>query len=194
MTKGKFGIQLWFYAVLAFILVFLGQTLLCGLLLGFVIAAEKNEWLSRQVIQAFSLSLAVSLITGILDFVQRALYGLLSEITYVGSGFNTVFDVLDGIISILVLVLVIIAIIKVAKEQDAGIPGLSALASKAFGIVEKKVYTQPPQGQPYPQYQQPQVPQGQPYQQYQQPQAPQGQPYQQYQQPQPPQNPQNPQQ
>ena len=121
MTKGKFGIYLWFYAVLAFILVFLGQTLLCGLLLGFAIAAERNEWLSRQVIQAFSLSLAVSLITGILDFVQRALYGLLSEITYVGSGFNTVFDVLDGIISILVLVLVIIAIIKVAKEQDSRI-------------------------------------------------------------------------
>lgn len=173
MTKGKFGIYLWFYAVLAFILVFLGQTLLCGLLLGFAIAAERNEWLSRQVIQAFSLSLAVSLITGILDFVQRALYGLLSEITYVGSGFNTVFDVLDGIISILVLVLVIIAIIKVAKEQDAGIPGLSALANKAFGIVEKKGYSQMP----------PQAPQGQPYQQYQQ-----------YQQPQNPQNPQNPQQ
>lgn len=83
MTKGKFGIYLWFYAVLAFLLVFLGQTLLCGLLLGFVIAAERNEWLSRQVIQAFSLSLAVSVVTGVLDIIQRFLSSILSGILYV---------------------------------------------------------------------------------------------------------------
>ena len=34
MKKGTFGIKLSFYAVLAFVLAFLGQTLLLGLLLG----------------------------------------------------------------------------------------------------------------------------------------------------------------
>ena len=70
MQKGKFGVCLWFYAVLAFVLAFLGQTLLCGLLLGFVILAEKNEWLSKQVMQAFFLTLASSLVGSVLDILN----------------------------------------------------------------------------------------------------------------------------
>ena len=40
MRKGKFGICLWFYAALAFVLAFLQQSMLCILLLGFVIVAD----------------------------------------------------------------------------------------------------------------------------------------------------------
>ena len=74
MQKGKYGIYLWFYAAIAFILAILGQTLLCGLLLGFVIVAERDEWLSRQVIQAFCLcffNAVVSTILGIFDPLER---------------------------------------------------------------------------------------------------------------------------
>ena len=55
--KSAFGICYWFYTVAAFLLAVLGQTLLCGVLLCFVIATEKNEWLNRQCIQAFLLAL-----------------------------------------------------------------------------------------------------------------------------------------
>ena len=51
--KSAFGICYWFYTVTAFLLAVLGQTLLCGVLLCFVIAPEQNEWLNRQCIQAF---------------------------------------------------------------------------------------------------------------------------------------------
>ena len=51
MQKGKYGLYLWFYAALAFILAILGQTLLCGLLLGFVIIAERDEWLTKMCIR-----------------------------------------------------------------------------------------------------------------------------------------------
>ena len=151
MTKGKYGIYLWFYAVVAFILTFLGQTTLCALLLGFVIIAEKNEWLTRQVIQAFFLSLFVSILKSLIQIVSTPLGRLPFG---VGNVFDTIFGIVDGIISIVVLIFVIIALLKVAKGQEAGLPGLATIANKALGILEKKVYTQmPPQA---PQYQQPQ--------------------------------------
>ncbi len=74
MQKGKYGLYLWFYAALAFILAILGQTLLCGLLLGFVIIAERDEWLTRQVIQAFCLcffNAIVNVVLGIFDPLER---------------------------------------------------------------------------------------------------------------------------
>lgn len=57
MRKDRFNICISFYAVLAFVLAILGQTLLCGMLLGFVIVIQKDEWLTKQVMQAFFLAL-----------------------------------------------------------------------------------------------------------------------------------------
>ena len=57
MRKDRFNICISFYAVLAFVLAILGQTLLCGMLLGFVIVIQKDEWLTKQVMQAFFLLL-----------------------------------------------------------------------------------------------------------------------------------------
>ena len=136
MQKGKFGVCLWFYAVLAFVLAFLGQTLLCGLLLGFVILAEKNEWLSKQVMQAFFLTLASSLVGSVLDILN-----VFRSIPFVGNG-------ITGLVSLIILVFCIIAITKVVKEQDAGLPLVSKLANRAFGLLEQKVYTQAAPAQP----------------------------------------------
>ena len=163
MSKGKYGIYLWFYAAVAFILAFLGQTLLCGILLGFVIVAEENEWLSKQVIQAFFLSLFSAAVSGILNLIHySAPSSLNSEVLYhIYRFFYIGTNVIESLVSILVLVLVIIALTKVTKGKDAGIPLLNKLADRAFNVVEKKVY--PPQQYQQPQYQQPQY-----QQQYQQ--------------------------
>ena len=168
MQKGKYGVCLWFYALVAFILAFLGQVLLGGLLLGFVIVAEKNEWLTRQVIQAFFLTIIVSVINAVLDLLNIFAIGV-------------VFNVISTIVSIVVLVFVIIAMVKVVKGQEANMPLLSKLANRAYGIIEKKVYTQAAPAN----YAQPQAPQApQVPVQPQAPQAPQA--------PVQPQNPQNP--
>ena len=152
MSKGKYGIYLWFYAAVAFILAFLGQTLLCGILLGFVIVAEKNEWLSKQVIQAFFLSLFSAAVSGNLIHYS-APSSLNSEVLYhIYRFFYIGTNVIESLVSILVLVLVIIALTKVTKGKDAGIPLLNKLADRAFNVVEKKVY--PPQQYQQPQYQQ----------------------------------------
>ena len=54
MRKDRFNICISFYAVLAFVLAILGQTLLCGMLLGFVIVIQKDEWLTKQVMQVLA--------------------------------------------------------------------------------------------------------------------------------------------
>ena len=176
MQKGKYGVCLWFYALVAFILAFLGQVLLGGLLLGFVIVAEKNEWLTRQVIQAFFLTIIVSVINAVLDLLN-----IFGNVPIVGTAIGVVFNVISTIVSIVVLVFVIIAMVKVVKGQEANMPLLSKLANRAYGIIEKKVYTQAaPANNAQPQAPQaPQVPV-----QPQAPQAPQA--------PVQPQNPQNP--
>lgn len=139
MTKGKYGIYLWFYAFLAFVLVALGQTTLCALLLGFVIVAENNEWLTKQVIQAFSLSLVATVLNRVIDWIGTTLNNLLGGLHHmVGNIISVVFDVFGGLVTLLVLALVVWAIIKVVKEKDAKLPGLSILANKAFDIAKKE--------------------------------------------------------
>lgn len=142
MTKGKFGIYLWFYAALAFVLVALNQTLLCALLLGFVIIAENDEWLTKQVIQAFSLSLTGTVITAVFTWIYGTLSKLLSRlfnvIPVIEDIFSGLFSFLTGLISILVLVLAIVAIIKIMKGNSADLPCLKILSDKAFEAVGKK--------------------------------------------------------
>lgn len=150
MEKGKYGIYLWFYAVLAFLFTFLGQTLLGGLLLGFVIVVEKNEWLTKQVIQAFLVTLFATAIQNVLgwfsfggvDFSQsRFLWSVEAIVNNIANAVNGFINFLNAVVTIFVYLFSIIGIIRVAKGQDANLPLIAKIANRAFGIVEKKIYT-----------------------------------------------------
>ena len=132
MKKGTFGIKLSFYAVLAFVLAFLGQTLLLGLLLGFVIVAEKDEWLTRQTMQAFFLTIAVSVIQGALSLISKLFSWIptLGSIS-VGSIVSALFGWINWAVSVAALVFIIIAVIKVAKGKEANIPVFASLAKRS---------------------------------------------------------------
>ena len=119
MRKDRFNICISFYAVLAFVLAILGQTLLCGMLLGFVVVIQKDEWLTKQVMQAFFLALVFS-----------GLYA----IPILGIAFSGIVGLISGILSFLLLIIGLIAIGKVSKDSDARIPIASKLANKAFGL------------------------------------------------------------
>ena len=164
MKKGTFGIRLSFYAVLAFVLAFLGQTLLLGLLLGFVIVAEKDEWLTRQTMQAFFLTIAVSVVRGVLELISM-LFSWIPSIgsISVSSIVLALFDWVNWAVSVVALIFIIIAVFKVLKGGEANVPLCASLANRAYGNVkEKPLYPQQPQYPQYqqqPQYQQPQYPQ-----------------------------------
>lgn len=136
MKKGKYGIILAFYAVLAFLLAILNQTLLCGLLLGFVLIAEQDEWTIRQVLQAFLLSLFTSLLSNVLS-----IFSIFTKIPFIGFAISGIIQTILSLISLVIFILAIIAITKVVKGKDASIPGINKFVNWAYGIVVKKVYT-----------------------------------------------------
>ena len=105
MEKGKLGIRLSFYAVAAFILAFLGYSTVLALLAGFVLIVEKNEWASRQVIQAFFLFIFADIVNGILN-----IFDFLYQIPLMGSVWGTAISVIDGIVSLVVLIFCIMAL------------------------------------------------------------------------------------
>lgn len=168
MKKGKFGIVLSFYVILAFICVILKLPILCALILGFVILAEKDEWAGRQVLQALLLSVVVTF------FSEVVVWGAsLISLPFL-TGFLTI--VATGV-SVLVyaaaIVLSILAILRAMKDEEANLPLFSNIAYYAYGKVKPKPapgqypppYTPgaPQPGQPVPpQYSVPPVPPVQP--------------------------------
>ncbi len=146
MKKDRFGICINFYAVLAFVLAILGQTLLGGLLLGFVIVVEKDEWLTRQAMQAFFLTLVSEIVQVIIGFLS-----LFYRIPILGSVLSMIFSVVTSIISLVLIIFAIIGLVNVIKGKDAAIPGLKTLAERAFGLVKtfsympSSNYSAPPQ-------------------------------------------------
>ena len=137
MRKDNFGICLSFYAVLGFVLALLGHTTLAFLLLGFVIAVHKDQWLTMQVMQAFFLSILSGIVSTIIDIIRPAY-----QIPLLGSLISVCFGIVTSIISLLTIVLAIVGISKTAKEQDADIPVAKAFAEKAFGLIKNVTYTQ----------------------------------------------------
>lgn len=135
MTKDKYGICLSFYAIVAFVLAFMGQVMLCGLLLGFVIISTKDEWLSRQVMQAFF----ISLLSSVVNYVFGML-GALPLLPLIGGIFEGLMNVISSLISLFILFFVILAIAKVCKGEEANVPLFGKLARKAYGYVAKTVY------------------------------------------------------
>lgn len=136
MEKGKYGLTLSFYAVMAFILAFLGQTTLCALLLGFVIIAEQNEWLTKQVIQAFFLTIFSSIVSSLISILN-----VFVGIPIIGVIISGVFGVITSIVSLIILIFVILALAKVSKGNEANIPFANKFANWAYGLIETKVYT-----------------------------------------------------
>ena len=85
METGKLGLRIAFYGVAAFILAFLGYSTLIFLLAGIALLVEKNEWATRQIIQAFGLCVISSLIYSAFD-VLDFLYDIPRVSRHLGTG------------------------------------------------------------------------------------------------------------
>lgn len=143
MRKDRFGICLTFYAVLAFVLAILGQTLLGGLLLGFAILVQQDEWLTRQTMQAFFISLLSGIVNTFIGVVSP-----LYSVPFLGGVLSGIFGFITSLISLAIIIVSFIGLFKVAKEQDAGVPLCKGFADKAFGLIKTVSYSQPTQTPP----------------------------------------------
>ncbi len=136
MKKGNLGIILPFYAVLGFILAVIGSPTQTLLLLGFVAVVEKDEWLTKQVIQAFFAAVIMSIV-----YAVFGLFDFVSVIPFIGAAILGIINGVESLISLAVLVFAVISAINVSKGKDANFPVASKVANWAYGIIEKKVYT-----------------------------------------------------
>lgn len=148
MEKGKLGVKLNTWAIIGFVLALFGQTLLCGLLLGFVLYVEKDEKTARQCMTAFFLSLAwkVFVLAGGILFVVS---GIISDIIYyrMGEALLGLSGFLILAVAVVMVVFTLIGSVNVCKGREAGVPILSALSERAFGFVKPRPQPQyPPQG------------------------------------------------
>lgn len=133
--KGISGIRLGYLAALAFLFAIAGQALLCGAMLLVAIFVEKDEWLSRQALQALLLRLVFQAIS----WIFSGIYSGLAWLDFF-SIFSNVFGVIEGICFLLLCLLGIIGIYNVLKDKEADLPVLSGIAYKAYGKV-RPVYT-----------------------------------------------------
>ncbi|MFV0352799.1 MAG: hypothetical protein ACK5JF_10930 [Oscillospiraceae bacterium] len=194
MKKGKFGVALPFYAVLAFVCAMFGFSTGALLILGVALFVEKDEWTTRQCMQAFFATFIVSclgILTNILQRIRMVMnYGSAFDV------FTKIIGIIDGpirlVLELFVLALLLLGVTKVMRGQEANLPVFSTWAYKAYGYVRQVTvpvqpqYQQAPQQQPQYPAQQPQAPQQYPAQQP-QAQAPVAQNFQQPQDQQPPQ-------
>lgn len=160
--KGKLGIAYTFYAVLAFVLLLFGNFTVSALLLGLVIVLERDEWTSRQCMQAFFLSFVSSIASSITYAFTGVAgsFGVLGEFL-LGTG-NLILSIVAGIINLIVFVFTILGLVRVMKGEEANLPLFSKWAYKAFGYVQQTMPAQQPaspaQGNPYQQQPPPQQP------------------------------------
>ncbi len=143
MEKGKYGIRLSFYAAAAFLLaIFGGGYIPLFLLAGVAIIGEKNEWASRQIIEAICLSFVSSIVYAFFD-----IFDFFYKIPIFGSIWGTIISIISGLVNIVVLVFAIIALVNVVKGKEANVPLASRFANWAYGKVvvkQQPVYVQQP--------------------------------------------------
>lgn len=186
MRKGKLGVVVCLYPILGFVCVILNQPLLCALIFGFVLVAERDEWAGRQTLQALGLSAIAVVLRELLVYSVNLFPVYIDFFHFLSTAFGT----LSALVYLAAIITSMVAITRVMKDQEASLPGLDRLAYRAYGKQKPRPMpgqypppygVQPPYAHPYQQPGQPYPPQPGPYQQP--PQAPQ--------QPQPPVPPQN---
>lgn len=127
MRKSNYGFNLWFYPAVAFVLAVFNQTLLCGLITVFAIAAEKDEWTSRQTMEAFFLGLVNALVSVIIR-----LFDIVTWIPILGVGIDAILSFCSSAIGLLVLLLAVMGVLRVSRGEEARIPGIHALVNRIF--------------------------------------------------------------
>jgi len=196
LEKGKYGIKLRTYGILAFLFAIVGFTTGLLLLAAAVLFLEKDETSGVTVLTALLLTVFNAVVVyalSFLNFIDAAIYDYDNFLLRYG-----VISLLQTIVQIVFVVFAIVGLTKAAGFLVPEIPVATEMARKAFGLVAPtpQNFQQPasPYGQPgapYGQPQQAQAPYGQPAAPYGQPQQPPYQPQQPPYQPQqyPPQNP-----
>lgn len=140
MTQGKFGLNLAAVAILAFVLAFFGFLEALVLFLAYALLIEKDQWLTRQVFQAFYLRLAYSVAITVIGWFFTALtsfFGLFNAFNAINV-FNSIKNVINFLLYVGLFVFGLMAVLRLIKGQDDGLPILGGLADKTMGVFKAR--------------------------------------------------------
>ena len=144
MRKGRFGLVLCAYPIVAFVGVILNQPIVCALVFGVALLAERDEWTGRQTLQALALSVITYVFRWIVGFVITRM-----DVNFILAALGAA----SAIIYLLAIVASILGILRVMRGREADLPLLSDLSYRAYG--KRKPQPQPFPGQYPPPFQQP---------------------------------------
>lgn len=151
MEKGKLGIRVSVYAVLAFLFAAFGLYLGIVALLAVALIVEKDEWATRQSLQALVLCLVPSMVSVVLSVFNFMNWFGWGGLYAASTAWSRVTSVINWAVDILVYVFALLAILKVSKGKEAGVPMISNFANWAYGkavVKAQPVYQQPVYQQP----------------------------------------------
>ncbi len=138
MNRGKYGLNLAAVAIIGFIMAFFGFTESLLFLVAYALIAEKDNWLTRQTLQALFLRFTYSIAIIVLGWIFGGLiaffniakaYKAMAEVAKVQGFFN-------GVLYLGLFVMAALAVLKVMKGQDAGLPVLGSLVEKTMNAAE----------------------------------------------------------
>jgi hypothetical protein len=138
MTKGKFGLNLAAVAILTFVLAFFGFLEALVLLVAYALLIEKNQWLTRQTLQALYLKLIYNVVVTVVGWAFTLLekfFGLFKASGIVNALFN-INTFINTLLYICLFLLCALAVTRLLKEQDADIPLAANLSDYTMGKVE----------------------------------------------------------
>ena len=135
MKKGKYGVALGIVAAAALVFGILKMPTLVVLILAYALLAEKDDWLTRQSLYAFVLTVSYYVIDLIISGGFGALSGVFGWLDFYRlqqftSGAQVV---LQTALYILLIAASILALVRVLNNKDAGIPLVSKLVDLATG-------------------------------------------------------------
>ena len=123
MRKGKLGVVVCLYPILGFVCVILNQPLLCALIFGFVLVAERDEWAGRQTLQALGLSAITAVVVHVLHYIGEAVPSYYSGFFAFLSG---AFSVLSMLVYLAAILISIVAIVRLSRDRKPTFPASPA--------------------------------------------------------------------
>ena len=108
---------------LGFVCVILNQPLLCALIFGFVLVAERDEWAGRQTLQALGLSAITAVVVHVLHYIGSFFPSYYSGFFVFLSG---AFSVLSMLVYLAAILISIVAIVRLSRDRKPTFPGSPA--------------------------------------------------------------------
>ena len=134
MGKSKTGVNILFFALLAYVLVFFGNYQSLLLLLGFALIYEKNEWLTFQISQVLVLRIVYDSVSIFGNLIYKGFYDFISLFDSINllnfiSNFN---KYVTSILYLFFLAILVFYFLKILFKKPVNIPLISNIVKKVI--------------------------------------------------------------